>query len=43
VLDLLYDVVVGAVIHRVLVRGEQADDTFVAGLLGLVAEHTAAT
>jgi AcrR family transcriptional regulator len=43
VLDLLYDVVVGAVIHRVLVRGQQADDTFVTGLLSLVAEHTSAT
>jgi hypothetical protein len=43
VLDLLYDVVVGAVIHRVLIRGRQADDVFVAGLLDLVAEHDPAS
>ena len=34
--DLLFDVVAGAVVHRVLVRGEAADDRFLAGLLDLV-------
>jgi len=34
--DLLFDVVAGAVIHRVLVRGADADEAFVRGLLDLV-------
>jgi AcrR family transcriptional regulator len=34
--DLLFDVVAGAVVHRVLVRGADADEDFVKGLLGAV-------
>jgi AcrR family transcriptional regulator len=34
--DLLFDVVAGAVIHRVLVRGADGDEAFVRGLLDLV-------
>jgi AcrR family transcriptional regulator len=34
--DLLFDLVAGAVIHRVLVRGQQGDDAFVTGLLDAV-------
>jgi len=36
--ELLFDVVVGAVIHRVLVRGAESDEAFVRGLLDLVSD-----
>jgi AcrR family transcriptional regulator len=34
--DLLFDVIAGTVIHRVLVLGREADDAFIADLLALV-------
>ena len=34
--DLLFDVIAGALIHRLLVRAEPADEAFVQGLLALV-------
>jgi AcrR family transcriptional regulator len=40
--DLLFDVIAGAVIHRVLVRGETGDDAFISGLLDAVSPHRAA-
>lgn len=35
-LDLLFDVVAGTVIHRVLIQGREADDAFLRDLLALV-------
>ena len=37
--ELLYDVLAGTVIHRVLVQGRQADDQFISDLLDLVSPH----
>ena len=37
--ELLYDVLAGTVIHRVLVQGRQADDRFISDLLDLVSPH----
>jgi AcrR family transcriptional regulator len=34
--DLLFDVIAGAVIHRVLIRGQHGDDVFVTALLDAV-------
>ena len=37
--ELLYDVLAGTVIHRVLVQGRQADNQFISDLLDLVSPH----
>jgi AcrR family transcriptional regulator len=34
--DLLFDLIVGTLVHRVLIRGEDVDDTFVEQLVGAV-------
>lgn len=39
--DLLFDVIAGAVIHHVLVRGLAGDDAFITGLLDAVSPHRA--